>query len=232
MTQGRVFAVCTRPTFWEAVVLRRRKLIWDLCGGTGAWSRFYYENSDEYVVRMVDPRADRSPMDYRYSVQELLDNIRRWHGLPEVYGILGAFPCKQFTRSGARWWPEKDKHQPWLLAQAIDNAVTVLSVIDLIKPTQFWCLENPAGRAPRVVPGLGKWKMTFQPNEYGGWLNPPGDAYTKRTCLYGDFNPPQKKPVPAVEGSRMVKMRVSDDRDLLRAITPSGFARGFYEANR
>jgi hypothetical protein len=38
--------------------------------------------------------------------------------------------------------------------------------------------------------------MTFNPNDYG-------DPYTKRTCLWGEFNTPVRTPVEATEGSKM-----------------------------
>lgn len=208
----------------------KKKLIFDLFGGTGAWSQ-YYHRDPRYKVVMIDPRATRSKNDRQIDVQEFLEELRDLEKLPEVYGILGAFPCKQFALSGSRWWKEKDRLHPELIADAIDNAITLLRVVHTLKPKKFWCFENPVGRAPKLVPRLGRWKMTFNPHEFGGWLDPPGDAYTKRTCLWGDFNVPEKRVVEPVEGSRMHLMRPSKDRDLLRAITPSGFARAFYEAN-
>jgi hypothetical protein len=55
-------------------------------------------------------------------------------------------------------------------------------------------LENPVG----VLSSY--WRKpdhTFDPCDYGGYLNPAGDAYTKKTCLWtgGGFIMPGKKPV-------------------------------------
>ena len=63
-------------------------------------------------------------------------------------------------------------------------------------------LENPVG----VLSSY--WRKpdhTFDPCDYGGYLNPAGDAYTKKTCLWtgGGFIMPKKKPVEPVGGSRM-----------------------------
>lgn len=64
-------------------------------------------------------------------------------------------------------------------------------------------------------------------------LPPPGDAYTKRTCLWigNGFVVPVPRPVFPIEGSRMHLMPPSADRGDLRAETPPGFARAVFEAN-
>ena len=68
--------------------------------------------------------------------------------------------------------------------------------------------------------------MTFQPHEFG-------DPYTKRTCLWGDFNADlPKKEVEPTEGSRMWNLPPSADRASLRSKTPEGFAKAFCQANR
>ncbi len=61
--------------------------------------------------------------------------------------------------------------------------------IILISNPKFWCLENPIGR---LVNYLGKPKMYFHPYEYG-------DPYTKKTCLWGQFNIPKKHLVEPVK---------------------------------
>ncbi len=67
--------------------------------------------------------------------------------------------------------------------------------------------------------------MYFQPCDYG-------DPYTKKTCLWGNFNNPIKNPVAPTEGSKMHKYPPSKDRQMLRSITPPGFAKAFFEANK
>ena len=208
------------------------RLILDLFGGTGAWSLPYYLDP-RYRVVIVDPRASRSRNDLRITVQEYLRHLKT-NGAPRVHGVLGAFPCQHFAGSGSRWWKNKDAFHPELLAGAINNATTMLEIIEMIDPKGWWCFENPVGRAPRCVPGLGKWVMTFNPCDYGGWLDPPGDHYTKRTCLWGRFKEPEKRPVQPVpiEKNWVHRMgRKGGQRGLLRAVTPKGFAKAFKEAN-
>ena len=83
----------------------------------------------------------------------------------------------------------------------------------------FWALENPQGKLANF---LGEPHWTFDPYEYG-------DPYVKRTCLWGKFNVPIRRPVPAVLGSMMHTMIRNPAK---RSITPQGFAWAFFEANR
>lgn len=48
---------------------------------------------------------------------------------------------------------------------------------------RFWALENPASGYLRRF--LGKPALVFEPYEYG-------DAYTKKTALWGEFTEPKK----------------------------------------
>ena len=109
--------------------------------------------------------------------------------------------------------------------------------IFITKP-KFWCLENPVGRLKHYI---GDCNHTFQPYEYG-------DAYSKRTCLWGRFNMP--KPTDIVEpdmvefvSKKGVKKKMArifyesfslppNERARLRSITSPGFAKAFYESNK
>lgn len=132
-----------------------------------------------------------------------------------VHGVIAAPPCTVFANSGARW-PRSD-----------DEMREGLSVVDaccrfiLATRPAWWVLENPAGKLRRY---LGPPRMSFQPNEYG-------DPYTKRTCLWGEFNTPARSPVPALEGSKMHRLAPGPERAALRSVTPAGFAQAFFEAN-
>ena len=63
------------------------KIIFDLCGGTGAWSRPYAEAG--YDVRVI------TLPDY---------DVRTYKPPENVYGILAAPPCTHLSGSGARWF--------------------------------------------------------------------------------------------------------------------------------
>ena len=82
---------------------------------------------------------------------------------------------------------------------------------------------NPVGKLNTRY--LGKPRLIFDPCDYG-------DPYTKKTCLWGNFNIPKKNPVKPTEGSKMHLLPPSKYRAALRSVTPLGFAKAFFEANR
>ena len=176
------------------------KIILDLCGGTGAWSKPYREAG--YDVRLVTLPDD---------------DVRTYVPPDQVYGILAAPPCTDLAGSGARWWKEKG-HKALLEGLSIVDAC--LRIVLITSPV-WWCLENPVGKLRKW---LGPPVITFQPSDFG-------DPYTKRTCLWGEFTPPEKSPVFPLLGSAMAQYPPSEDRARLRSITPPGFAKAFFEAN-
>ena len=179
------------------------KVILDLCGGSGAWSKPYDEAG--YYVQIMDLEDGQ---DVR-----LLEKPNF-----EVYGILAAPDCTHLAGSGARWWAEKGDDA---LLEALSLVDACLRLIHICKP-QFWALENPVGRLTKY---LGEPRHYFDPCDYG-------DPYTKKTGLWGEFNIPEKNGVEPTEGSKMHLLPPSEDRKALRSITPPGFAQAFFEANR
>ena len=176
------------------------KIILDLCGGTGAWSKPYHEAG--YDVRIVTlPNHD----------------VRLYYPPNNVHGILAAPPCTHLAASGARWWKEKGTVA---LIEALSIVDACLRIILISRPN-FWVLENPVGR---LVHYLGPPKMYFHPCDFG-------DPWTKKTCLWGNFNIPAKTPVAPMDKSPIHYMPPSPDRSKLRSITPPGFAMAFFLAN-
>lgn len=208
------------------------KVILDLCGGTGAWSRHYRENG--YRVVIVDPLADDHHDNYLGLVEDYCSDVfagRTPFKVQDVTGILCAPPCTQFSGSGARWWADKDTNQPELLEEGMNAVLSCIHIVEYyqIFNLSWWALENPVGRMRRIIRerrnvDIGEYRMTFNPCDYG-------DPYTKRTCIWGDFTDLRKTPVEPTEGSKIHLMSPSDDRWRLRSMTPPGFARAFYEAN-
>ena len=180
-----------------------KKLILDLCGGTGSWSKPYQDDSNYIVWNITLPYEDV--------------RLFKRPGNFYVHGVLAAPPCTHLAGSGARWWEKKGQKA---LLEALSVADACLRIVMLSKP-KWWALENPVGRLREYY---GKPVMYFHPCDYG---NP----YTKKTALWGDFNIPEKNPVEPVEGSKIHLMPPSEDRATLRSITPKGFAKAFYEAN-
>jgi hypothetical protein len=179
------------------------RLILDLCGGTGSWSKPYAEAG--YRVRIIDPLADGS-------------DVRLLERLDEpVHGILCAPPCTHLSGSGARWWAAKGQGA---LLDALSVVDACLRIVRVHRP-RWWALENPRGRLTRY---LGPPAFTFDPCDFG-------DPYTKHTLLWGEFAEPVKCPVEPTEGSKMHRLPPSPDRWRLRSATPPGFAKAFMRAN-
>lgn len=180
-----------------------RKIILDLCGGTGAWSRPYAEAG--YDVRIVDILYGQ--------------DVRLYRPPKNVHGVLAAPPCTHLAASGARWWREKGDEA---LLEALSVVDACLRIVMITKP-RWWALENPVGR---LVHYLGKPRMYFHPCDYG-------DPWTKKTAVWGDFNIPPKRPVKPLpqEKNPIWRMAPSPIRPMLRSITPPGFAKAFFEAN-
>jgi hypothetical protein len=133
------------------------------------------------------------------------------------WGILAAPPCTVFASSGARWPRTQEEMLEGI--SVMDSCLR--HVFANQKTLQWWALENPIGKMVRYI---GRPKMYFQPWEYG-------DPYTKRTCLWGNFNTPKKSPVFPTESGKIHRMPPSENRTRLRALTPQGFAQAFFEAN-
>jgi hypothetical protein len=189
------------------------KTILSLCDITGEWPRPYREAG--YNVISIDLKSG--------------GDVRLMEFPGAVHGILAAPPCTHLAVSGARWWADKGEAA---LLEALAVADACLRLVALCRP-KWWALENPIGRLSKFY---GTPAFMFDPCEFGT-LSDESEAYTKRTCLWGDFTPPmpafvgELTAVEPVEGSRMHMLPPSPERAALRSVTPSGFARAFYRCN-
>ena len=193
------------------------KIILDLCGGTGSWGKPYIENG--YDVRLVT----------------LPDNDVRTYEPPEnVYGILADPTCYQFSLAKTTGEP-RDLKRGW---ETVNACLQIIAKCQFKPPTpyakttslKFWALENPKGLLRRF---LGKPCYEFNPYDFG-------DNYKKITCLWGWFNEPKKSPIKC----DMPKFDMMKSKDIhpeyygkltrleRRSITPKGFAKAFYKANK
>ena len=184
------------------------KIILDLCGGTGAWSRPYAEAG--YDVRVV------TLPDY---------DVQTYKPPTNVYGILAAPPCTMFSLARTTAKTPRDTKQ------GMNIVVSCLHIIwecyHWGKP-KWWALENPQGLLRYF---LGKPALTFQPCDYG-------DPYTKRTDLWGRFTEPKKSAVLITEEMRKQLAinnrplpKIPGGQAVRRAMTPPGFAQAFFKAN-
>lgn len=187
------------------------KIILDLCGGTGAWSKPYRDAG--YDVRIITLPDDDV---LSYEPPEL------------VYGILAAPPCNCFSRVGARWWLDMDADGRTEHAVKVFRRCWEICQGALI----FWALENPPGRQPKLMPDLPPPSYQFAPYLFG-------HRWDKQTYLWGRFNlfwPTDiVEPVPTIRapsGHTQGRIPYLPSSSPERAVTPPGFAQAFYEANK
>jgi hypothetical protein len=189
------------------------KIILDLCGGTGSWSKPYKDNG--YDVRVVTlPEND----------------VRTWKGYKglEIHGILAAPPCDNFSKAKHFHGKGNYTHD---FAEGLAIADACKRIADVTSP-KFFALENPDGY---LKEWYGNPIYIFNPWEFG-------DNWQKRTCLWGYFVFPLPIAKHKPEGIIKFSMLKSKDifpeyygklsRKERRAITPPGFAQAFYEANK
>jgi len=153
-------------------------------------------------------------------------DLLTWMPPMREYAAVFAFPmCKNLAVSGARWFKDKG------LRGLIEGLVLVERCREICEWAGApWMLENPVST---ISTYWRKPDYSFDPCDFGGYLEPAGDTYTKKTCLWtgNGFVMPEPRRVEATEGSKMHLMAPSPDRDLLRSKTPAGFARAVFEAN-
>ncbi len=200
--------------------MNNSKIILDLCGGTGAWSKPYLDAG--YDVRNITlPKFD---VRYWLCEQELKKDIEN------VYGILAAPPCTHFSFARTRAKTPRDFIGGMELAQA---CLHIIWNVRADHKLAFWCLENPMGYLRQF---LGKPAFTFDPCDFG-------DRYTKKTDLWGYFKNPKKNPTSLLPFEKELcskNMRklpsildiTGSKQSARRAITPQGFAKAFFEANQ
>lgn len=202
------------------------KIILDLCGGSGSWSRFYKQNG--YDVRVITlPEYD----------------VFTYDPPKEVHGILAAPPCTEFSVLNCIAAPrDRDEASGMAVVEAC------LRIINQCEK-KWWALENPVGHLRKY---LGDPKLTFQPWWYG-------DSWTKHTDIWGDFKLPEREFYSWDDVPDKLPLYIRKERDKpnfaflhksakqmipqlqwanpqtdadFRVITPPGFAKVFFEANK
>jgi hypothetical protein len=192
------------------------KIILDLCGGTGTWSKPYKDAG--YDVRVITlPEHD----------------VRTYMPPKNVYGILAAPPCTEF--SIAKGAQPRDFHGAM---EIVKSCLQIIWRCRAEGSVKFWALENPVGFLRQF---LGVPAYQFEQWQFG-------EQRMKRTDIWGYFNTPtptvKQKPVKAFRGHCICGynygvlecppeyVHLGLDQAAIRAITPPGFARAFFKANR
>jgi hypothetical protein len=195
-------------------------IILSLFDYTGNWSRPYREAG--YPVIQMDKLHGDELLSFDYT------------RIPQgsVHGILAALPCTHFSRVAAPHWAAMDADGR--TERSIQLANRIMDLIDYHAPA-WWCIENPEGRLGQLVPRIGQQRITsFNPHEFG-------DPYSKKTVLFGTFNPlftkTRSKDIIKGKGDDHSIDRYSRQaykgvpRHIRRSITPMGFARAFFQSN-
>jgi hypothetical protein len=202
-----------------------QRLILSLFDTSGEWSRPYREAGyPVYAFDLKEPGGFGWSHDIAdFCVEYLTEEL----DISNVYGVLAAPPCTHFTVSGAQYWKAKDADGR--TAEMLELVYRVFQTVELFSP-EFWAMENPVGRLPSLIPGLGA-PWYWQPH----WF---GDAYTKKTGLWGrfctDLERNDVEPIRACDaGSWLMQLGGNSEKTkALRSVTPPGFARAFFNANQ
>lgn len=205
------------------------KIILDLCGGTGSWSRPYKDAG--YDVRLITlPHYDIARFGVSHEFKELRDTGR-------IYGVLAAPPCTQFSIARTTAKIPRSFQKGMVTVRDCLDIIWKCQGDDNIPRLKFWAIENPAQGYLRQF--LGKPAFIFEPL----WF---GDRHTKKTALWGRFNEPERKPIRLNFGDKYddyqnngaeipegyVMPPDMTKRQVRRSITPPNFARAFMQANR
>lgn len=229
------------------------KIILDLCGGTGAWSKPYKNNGYD-VKNITLPDFDIMGWQHTWLSDLVFTGM--------VYGILVAPPCTMFSFARTKAKTLRDLKEGMKIVRiCLDIIWQCMEIKQDTKhktlPLKFWALENPNGMLKYF---LGEPAFKFNPYDFG-------DKYQKHTYLWGYFNEPKKNPIelskrlkelhktnsqplPVLKPYKSLNPIIQKKFDMLasqeiapemfgkltrqerRAITPLGFAQAFYEANK
>lgn len=199
---------------------------------SGHWSEPWGQSHHVYTHDLKVPET-------KYLFRErihIAGDILEWNP-PDVKFdvVLAAVPCTNFALSGTRWFASKDADGR--TADSLKLVAKTLEIIQLYKP-RVWAIENPMFRIHKLVPELGQPRFKFHPWQFGGY-GFPDENYYKQTWLWGNFKVPIVRPVPPEARDKNGHGRIGNawklpknERAEVRSITPKGFARGFYEANK
>jgi len=209
----------------------KNKIILDLCGGTGAWSKKYKE-AGYIVINVTLPYYDllKTKIEGDYIIFQGGSAKPLKVRISDVYGILAAPVCTMFSIARTRAKTPRDFREGMELVKACLNIIWECRYDHKLA---FWAIENPMGILRQF---LGKPVFTFNPCDFG-------DNYTKKTDLWGYFNLPKKKPINLnknqLEKNKSNGRKLPSISDITnstqagkRAVTPAGFAKAFYEGNK
>jgi hypothetical protein len=209
--------------FFIQELVKARGAVLSLCDRTGnmvePWARAGFD------CIAVDIR--HTGMEKRGGITFTCADVRYWLPPPRRYAIVFAFPhCTHLAVSGARWFQEKGMNG---LTEAVEVVEACRRICEWSEAP--WMIENPVSTLSSY------WRRPdffFDPCDYGGWLQPPGDHYAKKTSVWtgNGFRRPEKRRVEALHTERAIhNLPRTPDRGDICSITPPGFAQAVFAAN-
>ena len=167
--------------------------------------------------------------------------VENYHPPENVYGVIANPVCTEFSIAN-RFHKERNLEKGMLLVTECQRIIREANPV-------FWVIENPA--SGHLKDFLGEPKMVYEPWNFGS-------PWTKKTALWGKFNPPKKiftkwVDVPKIEGlyvrpgrpkpslafmhkshKKFIRewdcFNVQDDMSF-RSLCSQKFAKAFFEAN-
>lgn len=222
------------------------KIILDLCGGSGSWSRPYREAGyDVYNITLPEFDVTKAHIDpvsglhinFPFANQEKRGKLQLTAlsiPISRIHGILAAPPCTMFSIARSTAKTPRDFIGGMLVVQSCLQIVWWCRAKGNL---QWWALENPVGFLRQF---LGKPPYSFRQ----WWF---GEDRSKPTDLWGYFNDPkrlvQTEPIFLQKTNNGVRKRdgvplknrnaawYANGSAADRAITPPLFAKAFFKAN-
>jgi len=208
-----------------------KKVLISLFDYTGNASKPYRENG--WVVMQVDIQHNIDILLWDY--KSFAAGCFNKYG-PVKFGIIAMIPCTDYALSGAKHFAAKDADGRTDYSQnLVAKTKEIIDYFDGKGELIFWQAENPMSRIHKLNPWMGKPVLKFNPSDYAGFDPiPENSQYNKMTWLWGKFNLPKQKPLPALIkeypgfkkfGGKSLKTKNA------RSVTPLGFCYAFYESN-
>lgn len=197
------------------------------------------ENKDKIILHLcADIGSDSQPYkDSGYDVRLIGRDIgvENYHPPNNVYGIIANPVCTMFSIARTNAKIPRNMKEGMFLVKACLRIIWESQYYMVAKhiphKLKFWCIENPGSGYLKNY--LGKPVYSYHPYQYG-------EDYTKLTSLWGMFNIPKEttpnNPKPKGRSIKQIfpKMNYGNKEELMhiRSITPTGFAKAFFEANQ
>lgn len=215
------------------------KIILHLCAKMGSDSQPYADAGyDRKIIGIPDYDITKTLIhgDYIYFEGNKSLTLKK----NEIYGIIANPVCTMFSLARTRAKTPRDLKEGMILVKECLSIIWECQYDYDIKKygyktsLKFWCIENPYGFLNFF---LGKPAMIYQPYEFG-------EVYSKKTCLWGNFNIPpilplfSKKNLFSLAGHatmteiKSITALTSSKRVDLRSKCSEKFAKAFFEANQ